>query len=719
MHPKVQNLLPKPRLILQADEKNILLCQDARPLFCFEFEGDGPVFEQACALLQASLTEKGCLLAAQGAYPIRVRVDSGCAELAEHAKADAYVLSVGEDAAELTGYDEGGVFYAVQTFLQLVFEEDHCLYAPQTRICDWPAFQTRGLFIEDRYGSDFLTKEDWLRAVDYFAQMKLNTLTVGVYGCWCQQFDGMLSEYLYIPFPKHPELRTPRHVKYYSVDQRKWIYQENVLPVMFEQDYLSDVIAYAKKRSITVKPLFNSYGHNTLIPRMFPELSAKDEQGNDTGFGVCTADERTYEIMFDLYDEIIDRYLTPNGIDAMQIGLDEVWAGIGMDAEDPFKYHTPFCRCEKCRDRERSELMLEYIIRLCRHLKDKGMHSIYIYQDMLQYEFKVLDEKLAQRLKDEDLYDVVVIDWWDYSHESKLFRGLPLNSCFRSIIKSFTGYYHWSAPLEYLSNIRGCARLAQQHGFEGMEAYSSLEYAHDRSYRYMAELAWNPDVLEDQEDFLRRYAANIFPGAGEQARKALGLMAEVMDALQQDEKLGARDLFRQDYYMYTYVKKEEPYPRRFPEEVFRVIHDDMQRWSEGLPRIKSMAEEAAAFFAQQCENGMGNRMLARTWYAMALHYVTVTAEYMELLALEKETDSRTAVRRLEQLLAAREKLMYTVEKTRIPANQLMYLRIQSIYRQILVDLLVYAQKCAAEGRAFRLDMSDLTGITGDALRKLR
>lgn len=720
MHPALENLLPMPRLVRPTGKNPILLCRNSVPAFHIDAgSSTSPVFAHTRELLKNALTEKGCLAPMNGAYPIRLNVDPDCPALAGHAMSDAYAIRITAGFAELTGYDAGGALYAVHTFLQLLSAEGGCLSVPEAEIVDWPSFPTRSLFIENRYGSDFLTFENWKQAIDYFSGMKLNELTVGVYGCWCQQFDGMISEYLYIPFKKYPQLRTPRHVKYYSVEQRKWIWRKNVLPVMFEENYLGDLIAYAKTRNIKIRPLFNSYGHNTLIPRLFPELSAKDESGSPTGFGVCTADERTYEIMFGLYDEIIDRYLAPNGIDTIHIGLDEVWEGIGMDADNPFRFHTPFCRCEKCRGKERSELMVEYIIRICRHLKAKGMHGVYIYQDMLQHEFDILDETLAQRLKDADVYDVVVIDWWNYAHESKIFKGKPLNDCFRSVVKPFTGYYHWSLPMEYLSNIRGCARLAKQYGFEGLDAYSSLEYCHDRSYRYLAELAWNIDTLEDQSGFLRRYAERLFPGTDGQAEAALEAMADMTDALRQDSQIGANDLFGQDYYMYTYVRADEPYPRRFPDGVFRSMKADEECWRNALHRINRQAADAADFFAAQVKAGSGDPFFARAWHAVALHYQTITDEYLGLLDLEKEQDASVAIKMLQKLCNARENLMRTAEQVRIPANAATYLRIQSVYRQILIDLLAYAEKRLADGKPFDLCLRDISVLTGETLRALR
>ena len=712
-------ILPKPRIV-RCDGGFVTICSDAAFICSVEAAPfDSPVYAHACRLLQETLTAQGCLTAGALTYPIRLAVEPDSALLEGHAEADAYAVRVTESGAELVGRDAGGALYAVQTFAQLLDGDADCLTLPCCEIVDWPSFPTRGLFLEDRYGSDFLDKEDWLKAIDYFAQMKLNSLTVGIYGCWCQQFDGMISEFLYVPFRKYPQLKTPRHLKYFDVQSRKWVYRENVLPTMFEEDFFGEIIAYAKERNITVKPLMNSYGHNTLIPRLLPELSAKDENGCDTGFGVCTSSDETYRIMGDLYDEIIDRYLAPNGIDAIQIGLDEVWEGIGMDAVDPFKFHTPFCKCEKCRTKERSELMIEYIIRLCHHLKNRGMRSVYIYQDMLQYEFNVLDERLAQRLRDEGLHDTVVIDWWDYAREDRLFRGKPLNSCFRSIIKSFTGYYHWSLPMEYLTNIRGCARLAQEHGFEGMEAYSSLAHCHDKSYRYLAELAWNIDTLDDQPDFLKRYAASCFPGAGTAAEHALALMSDVTDALRFDDQMGANHLFRLDYYNYTYVKADKPYPRRFPEEVFEVIHAKEEEYAAAFSRIRTMAEEALNFFESACSDTEGDRAAARMWRAIAEQYVVIADEYLGLLALEKETDADNACELLTLLLSAREGLMQTLTDTRAKGNQYMCLRIQSIYRQVLVDLLAYADACVQRGEPFHVDMEHLENITGNALRALR
>ena len=73
--------------------------------------------------------------------------------------------------------------------------------------------------------------------------------------------------------------------------------------------------------------------------------------------------------MFDLYDEIIDRYLAPHGIDSFEIGLDEIIPVLGVDANDLQRSSSPICKCSKCRSKDFGELIIDYIVRITQHLK--------------------------------------------------------------------------------------------------------------------------------------------------------------------------------------------------------------------------------------------------------------------------------------------------------------------------------------------------------------
>ena len=218
------------------------------PNFRFIAEENGtPVYAEAIALMQKTFAEKFCITTCNNtdaAYQITLRVNAAAEEFSDIAQAEAYCIKITDTACELIGKDPAGAFYAAVTFGQLAHVEGITLCLPLCTIVDYPDFSRRGNFIECRYGTEFLTCEDWKRAIDYFASMKNNQLTIGVYGCWTYQYDSVRAEYLYVPIKKYPELKTPKSVRYFSVRENKWIDREHQLPTMFEEDYLSEVIAY-------------------------------------------------------------------------------------------------------------------------------------------------------------------------------------------------------------------------------------------------------------------------------------------------------------------------------------------------------------------------------------------------------------------------------------------------------------------------------------------
>ena len=620
-------------------------------------------------------------------------------------RAESYTLSVDEGKTVITANDDAGLFYGVITLKAIC--ADNAL--PVVVIEDYPDFYDRGLLLENRYGSDFMTLEDYKKAIDYLAEMKYNQLTIGVYGCWCVQYDMRLSEFLYLPLECHPELKTPRDIRYWSPAEGELIEREDQLPTMFVEDYFNELIKYAQSRNITIKPLFNSFGHNTLIPRLHPELSAKDEDGNLTKHGFCTSNEAVFEYMFAIYDEIIEKYMKPNGLDAIEIGLDEVYAWHGEDLDDIFGKFEPYCRCEKCRSKDRQTIMMEYIIRVCKYLKSKGMKHIYIYHDMLFEQFDIVNEDLVELLKKEDIYDVVVLDWWYYTKEEDLFQGREVNGLLRSIAKPFTGYYHWVIPMEYNNNIYAHAKVAKKHGWEGIESYSSFEYCFDRPFFYQAELCWNVDTVEDYDGFLSRYAATRFPGNEDEAKKALDIMAAVTV---NDTEVNLMNSL--EYYWFTYVTPDEEYPRNFPGGAYKKIFAEKDKYMSYFDATIEKTEKAMAFF-----ESLDNEF-ARVWYAVAKHYYTYACEYRTLAELsdgyaDGSLDRDDVTAELESLIELHEDFMATVEDTRIEANSYVYLRNHSIMRQAFIDILEHF-KTADEPK---LDLCDLRYCLSEAFNDLR
>ena len=698
-------LIPKPQKLITR-QTVAKIAQFNAPNFTLEVCGEDVRLAEGAALIRARLAELAVIDGEGGEYAIRLFVDATQDKFKNVDKNEAYFIEVSEQGATLCGKDAAGAFYAAVTFSQMLYMDGDDVCVPCAEILDYPDFARRGQFIECRYGTEFLTLQNWCDFIDYMAKMKFNTLTVGVYGCWDYQYDGTHVEYLYLPIRKYPQLKTPKNIKYYSVKEKRWVHQENILPTMYEQDFFGEIVAYAKRKNILVKPLFNSLGHNTLLPRTFPEISAKREDGSIAGKGFCTQTEKTFEVMFNIYDEIIDRYLLPNGVYDIQIGLDEVSS-------------SARCKCEKCRDKEYPELMVEYIIKVCKYLKSRGMKHIYIYHDMLYHHFNVVNEELRDRFIAEGIYDEVVLDWWTYEDPAHLFWDKPdgVNNLFHSVIKPDTGYFHWAIPTENNENIRACARKAADLAFEGMESYSSLAYCYDKNYLTLADVSWNNAMIDERAELDERYAYRNYPGAIAGAMQALDAMFHVM----RDEtgRSYINNLCRKlDYYFYGYRNKDGSL-KDFPGGAYKLIRENEAYYLPYLANVKEKAALARAFFAKAEASQMNQQ-----WLLSAMQYEQMADEYLTLYHMDKaynggEMTPDAVICKLEGLIAAREKLMLLAEQVRIPANRYTYLRNMSVFRQYMLDLLRYFKQEMAAGRRPYFDVCDWSHVESRAAAFLR
>lgn len=701
-------LIPKPKQ-MKDFHKECRIAKVNQVECCIQVENQDPLVSEAAKLIQDKIIAVSAYSGSmpEEGYPIFLRVDAKAECFTGEMPAESYFVEITPEEAVLCGIDPAGLFYAAQTFVSLLHTQGDEVWIPQTQIADWPDFPNRGHFMECRWGSEFLTREDWYDIIDYLASTKCNQLTIGIYGCWNVQYDERMAEYFYLPISKYPQLKTYKNIKYYSVREHKWVHQDHLLPYIYEQDFFGDVIKYGKLRNVTVKPLFNSLGHNSLIPKMIPEISAKMENGEPTGSGFCTCEEKTYEVMCDIYSEIIEKYLKPNGIKDIEIGFDEV-------------LEQDLCHCEKCRDRKSADLMVDYIVRLCKFLKEKGMKRVYIYHDMLFHHYDLINEDLKKRFQEEGIYDLVVLDWWNYEDPSKLFWGKEekVNGLFHSVAKPFAGYFHWVIPTQHNENVRAMTRTAKKHGFEGVESYGAFDECFDKNFLTIADVSWNAEHLDEIEEFDERYAYRCYPHKLSEAKKAL----KAMDAIMMDETHEGMHnrAVGFEYYLYCYKRDHLDYPRNFPGEVYQMIKEKEEEYVPYLEFLKKNAKEALDFFEADANASEMNDV----WTLTARHYYILADEYLTLWGLQKsyqaeQVDAQEVLRQLERLITQREAVMSLAERIKRKANAYTYLRNMSVFRQLMLDLQRYFETELECGRKPRLELTDLRYATGETLRFLQ
>lgn len=692
----------------------------------------GALAQSALKYLYSGLSGllSSCTQCALGKLDILLRLSADIPAAVEKNADQAYTLEVTPEQIVLTGYGEAGLYFAVTTLLQCVEIENNTVSVPAMKVLDWPDLRTRGHFMECRFGSNLMTLSDWKGVVDDMASMKLNQLVVALYGCWCVQYDGIISEYAYVPVPKYPLIKSDVIKRYYSPKDGRWI-NETVPVPMANEDFFGELVAYGKSRGVEVVPLWNSYGHNTLIPRMYPNVSARSG-GKPTGHGYCISNPETYELLYDVFDHIIDSYLAPNGITSFHIGMDEVRDEIATDLSDYYKVTSPWCSCPECSKLTTEEKFINHAIKLIRHLKARGMKSVYIYSDMMT---KIIDPaKFKALLVEDDLLDVTVIDWWTYENDKTqlMFHSLRPDLGIRATVKPWNSYYHWNITTNSVPNVYNLSELAHRDGAEGLQSYAAWDKVCDKNHVSMADYSWNFTGTGSVEEYTDRYVAREFGARYDDARRAIALMDKLTEdanssPINADDTAANGSILQSTlaYYFYSYVRAGKPYPRNYPGEGMTRILANRPVFEHHLREIADLSREAGALFDSLAADTRCNTDLARRFSCEAGNYLALSEDFLALLQIHdlmEKPERGGAVSETIRALAAsrkenRKSLMLKMELTKEPFLIPSHLRNQSIYMQVFADIEAYVSH--ADPAALELDVEDLRSIGSRAFYNLR
>ncbi len=183
-----------------------------------------------------------------GAYPIRTEIASGQFK-DKMAVTGAYTLRIGPKEAVVTGYDQAGVFYGLQSILSLIpTDGSHKIATLEAK--DAPRFDYRGMFID--VGRNFHTKPAILRALDQMAAYKLNKF----------HFHLTDDEGWRIEIPGLPELTDVGSKRCHDLSEKTCLLPQlgsgpdtstNGSGYFTKADYI-EILKYAKARQIEVIP---------------------------------------------------------------------------------------------------------------------------------------------------------------------------------------------------------------------------------------------------------------------------------------------------------------------------------------------------------------------------------------------------------------------------------------------------------------------------------
>ena len=628
----------------------------------------------------------------------------------------------------LTGYGELGLYYAVRSLIQTFDFDGHTLTVPKMTVLDFPDLKTRGHFMESSWSLLFMELSDWKNLIDDMASMKLNQLVIGIYGCWrILSPSKARGENIFIDIPDYPKLRTDKRKFYYSPKKASYINEKTRIP-MAEKDFLGEVISYGKKRGIEVFPLWNSYGHNSLVPRMYPEV-APVVDGEKSKIGLCVSSPKTYEMLFRIYDYIIDKYLLPNGITSFHLGLDEVRKENSHDPENLLRVFSPFCECPECSKLTNQEKSINHTVKLVSYLKERGIKNIYMYNDLPSRIF-CDPEAFRNAFLEKGLLDSVVIDWWSYTDipENALVSTTYPDLKIRSTLKHWNGYYH-AFPKVAIKNIIYMTEMAINENAEGVQSYASTDTVLDVNNVAIAEYSWNFKENGEADDYVRRYAINTFAHQPEAAKKAFLLYARLTE---EGKRIYGYDyttsvtphyLDTLKYGSFGAIKPPNPmHPRRYPGEALELMLKFRDYYEPNLIETEDMAKKTALAMSKLTDP-RDNPSKAKQYAAAARLYSDMAGDMLAILKMHDMISSGDKNARVKIMkLAEKRKLnridaMATLEDITedflIPAK----LRNQSVYYQLFADIEAYAR--STNSKTFNLNLFDTDNVTSKKYMELR
>ena len=241
---------------------------------------------------------------------------------------ESYRLDVDASGATIRSGTSAGLFYGLQSLLQLLGAEG----IPYVAVQDEPRFGYRGMHLD--VSRNFFPKAFVMKLLDLMSFYKLNTfhwhLTDGA--GWSIQLDnypGLTSEAAF---------RDQADWKTWWNGDRKFVPEgtPGAYGGYYTKDDIREVVAYAASRHITVIPEIEMPGHSEEVFVAYPALSCSGKPYVNSDF--CVGNEATFAFVEGVLTEVME--LFPS--EYIHIGGDE--AG-----------KTAWKTCPKCRKRMREE----------------------------------------------------------------------------------------------------------------------------------------------------------------------------------------------------------------------------------------------------------------------------------------------------------------------------------------------------------------------------
>ncbi len=252
--------------------------------------------------------------------------------------AQAYRLELRPDRIRITANTGAGLFYGVQTLVQLVRADRDRLWLPQAEILDWPDLSLREVFWDNMEHLDRF--EVLKQAIDRAAFFKVNAMS----------------------------LRLNGHFQYKSAPAL-------VDPYALTPSQLQELTDYALRRYIQLIPYIDGPAHTNYILERDEYKHLREFPEN--AFQMCSTNPETYRLLQGIAQDLMN---ANKGVKYFHLSTDEAW----------FIGKAEHAQCnEAARAKELgspSKLWVEFTQKMAGYLEKQGRTVIFWAETPLQAE---------------------------------------------------------------------------------------------------------------------------------------------------------------------------------------------------------------------------------------------------------------------------------------------------------------------------------------------
>ena len=219
---------------------------------------------------------------------------------------EAYSLSVDTDNIRIIGGDGAGVFYALQTLIQLLpAGKTNSLNVPSVKINDKPRFNYRGMHLD--VARHFFPVLEVKKYIDHIAMYKMN-----VFHWHLTDDQGWRIE-----IKRYPKLQSIGAWRSGTLIGHKFDqparYDSIRYGGYYTQEEIKEVVEYAARRHITIIPEIEMPGHAQAAIAAYPTLACTNgpfEVGRTWGIykDVFCPKPQTFEFLENVLNEVCDLF---------------------------------------------------------------------------------------------------------------------------------------------------------------------------------------------------------------------------------------------------------------------------------------------------------------------------------------------------------------------------------------------------------------------------